>query len=133
MYSDKIAHVLLSYPRYSSLFTMHGQTKQELKFYRGRHYKYIFGDMQAMYCIYRQVIFILTNLTIEMLHEYTLINAVLLQLRQENVMKVIRPVKLKWSTIDCNKNNSRCSCVYIPFITYIYFWGSSTTFSETLH
>ena len=41
----------------------------------------------------------------------------------ECLMKVIRPVKHKWSTIDCNKNNSRCSYVYIPFITNIYtFW-----------
>ena len=46
-------------------------------------------------------------------------------------MKVIRPVKHKWSTIDCNKNNSRCSYVYIPFITqHLCFWGSSTTSSK---
>ena len=46
-------------------------------------------------------------------------------------MKVIRPVKHKWSTIDCNKNNSRCSCVHIPFIKYI-FWDP-TTFFEKFH
>ena len=46
-------------------------------------------------------------------------------------MKVIRPVKHKWSTIDCNKNNSRCSYVYIPFITkHLCFWGSSTSLSK---
>ena len=58
----------------------------------------------------------------------------LLWLRHESVMKVIRPVKHKWSTIDCNKNNSRCSSigVYLPFISCTFF-GSYCLFREKFY